>query len=80
MGHARHAGAAHRAAGVGRARGIVDLPCDDAAATLEQYANAVRSVFSDDLADVVLDGNSFGGFTAARIAVDRPELLVAAAR
>ncbi len=55
---------------------IVDLPCDDAAATLEQYADAVRAVLPDDLADVVLVGYSFGGFTAARIAVEHPELPV----
>ena len=55
---------------------IVDLPCDDAAATLEQYADAVRAVLPDDLADVVLVGYSFGGFTATRIAVEHPELPV----
>jgi pimeloyl-ACP methyl ester carboxylesterase len=53
---------------------VVDLPCDDAAATLEQYADAVRAVLPDDLADVVLVGYSFGGFTATRIAVEHPEL------
>lgn len=53
---------------------IVDLPCDVAEATLEQYADAVRAVLPDDLADVVLVGYSFGGFTAARIAVEHPEL------
>ncbi|HEX6869251.1 MAG TPA: alpha/beta hydrolase [Candidatus Limnocylindrales bacterium] len=55
---------------------VVDLPCDDSAATLEQYADAVRAVLPDDLADVVLVGYSFGGFTAARIAVEHPELPV----
>ncbi len=55
---------------------VVDLPCDDAAATLEQYADAVRAAFPDDLADVVLVGYSFGGFTASRIAVEHPELPV----
>ena len=55
---------------------VVDLPCDDAAATLEQYADAVRAVLPDDLADVVLVGYSFGGFTATRIAVEHPELPV----
>jgi pimeloyl-ACP methyl ester carboxylesterase len=53
---------------------IVDLPCDDAAATLEDYANAVRAVLPDVLTDVALVGYSFGGFTAARIAVEHPEL------
>ncbi|HEX5827720.1 MAG TPA: alpha/beta hydrolase [Candidatus Limnocylindrales bacterium] len=60
----------------GHAVTIVDLPCEDAAATLEQYADAVRAVLPDDLADVVLVGYSFGGFTAARIAVEHPELPV----
>ena len=55
---------------------VVDLPCEDAAATLEQYADAVRAVLPEGLADVVLVGYSFGGFTAARIAVDHPELPV----
>jgi pimeloyl-ACP methyl ester carboxylesterase len=60
----------------GHAVTIVDLPCDDAAATLEQYADAVRAALPVDLADVVLVGYSFGGFTAARIAVEHPELPV----
>lgn len=55
---------------------VVDLPCDEAAATLEHYADAVRAVLPDDLADVVLVGYSFGGFTASRIAVEHPELPV----
>ena len=49
---------------------IVDLPCDDAAATLEQYAAAVRAVLPDDAADVVLVGHSFGGFTVSTIAAE----------
>ncbi len=60
----------------GHAVTIVDLPCDDAAATLEEYADAVRAVLPDDLADVVLVGYSFGGFTATRIAVEHPDLRV----
>lgn len=60
----------------GHAVTIVDLPCDDAAATLEQYADAVRAALPDDLADVVLVGYSFGGFTATRVAVGHPELPV----
>ena len=60
----------------GHAVTIVDLPCDDAGASLEQYADAARAVLPDDLADVVLVGYSFGGFTAARIAVEHPELPV----
>lgn len=55
---------------------VVDLPCDDADATLEQYADAVRAVLPDDLADVVLVGYSFGGFTASRLAVEHPDVPV----
>lgn len=47
-----------------------------AAATLEHYADAVRAVLPDDLDDAVLVGYSFGGFTAARIAREHPELPV----
>ena len=36
----------------------------------------MRGALPDDLADVVLVGYSFGGFTAARIAVELPELPV----
>ncbi len=60
----------------GHAVVVVDLPCDDADATLEEYADAVRAVLPDDLADVVLVGYSFGGFTASRIAVEHPDLPV----
>jgi pimeloyl-ACP methyl ester carboxylesterase len=55
---------------------VVDLPCDRADATLEEYADAVRAVLPDDLSEVVLVGYSFGGFTASRIAVDHPDLPV----
>jgi pimeloyl-ACP methyl ester carboxylesterase len=55
---------------------VVDLPCEDADATLSEYANAVRAVLPDDLNDVVLVGYSFGGFTASMIAVDHPDLPV----
>ena len=55
---------------------VVDLPCEDADATLEEYADAVRAALPDDLADVVLVGYSFGGFTASRIAVEHPDVPV----
>ena len=55
---------------------IVDLPCDDPDASLQEYADAVRAVLPDDLTDVVLVGYSFGGFTASRIAVEHPEIPV----
>lgn len=55
---------------------VVDLPCEDPHATLQQYADAVRAVLPDDLADVVLVGYSFGGFTASRIAVEHPDVPV----
>jgi pimeloyl-ACP methyl ester carboxylesterase len=55
---------------------VVDLPCEKADATLEQYADAVRSVLPDDLSDVVLIGYSFGGFTATRVALEYPDLPV----
>ena len=55
---------------------VVDLPCADAGATLERYAAAVRAVLPDDLADVVLVGYSFGGFTASTIAGENPGMPV----
>jgi pimeloyl-ACP methyl ester carboxylesterase len=55
---------------------VVDLPCGNPAATLEEYADAVRAVLPDDLTQVVLVGYSFGGFTASMIAVDHPDVPV----
>lgn len=53
---------------------VVDLPCDQADAGLERYADAVRAVLPGDLSDVVLVGYSFGGFTASRVALDLPDV------
>lgn len=53
---------------------VVDLPCDDARASLEDYAAAARTALSDDLGDVVLAGYSFGGFTASTVAAEHPDL------
>lgn len=55
---------------------VVDLPCGNADASLQEYADAVRGVLPDDVTQVVLVGYSFGGFTAARIAVDHPDVPV----
>lgn len=60
----------------GHAVVVVDLPCDDADATLREYADAVRAMLPNDPADVVIVGYSFGGFTASRIAVEHPDLPV----
>ena len=60
----------------GHAMIVVDLPCEDADASLKEYADAVRAVLPDDLVDVVLVGYSFGGFTASRIAVEHPDVPV----
>ena len=53
---------------------VVDLPCGNANATLEDYADAVRAALPNNLTQVVLVGYSFGGFTASMIAVDHPNL------
>lgn len=56
---------------------VVNLPCEEPKATLEDYADAVRAALPGDLSDVVLVGYSFGGFTASRIALEHPELPLA---
>lgn len=53
---------------------VVDLPCADGGASLGDYAAAVRPALPGDLDDVVLVGYSFGGFTAATIAAEHPDL------
>lgn len=55
---------------------LVDLPCVDADATLEQYADAVRAVLPDDTSQVVLVGHSFGGFTVSTIAAENVDMAV----
>lgn len=44
-----------------------DLPADDDSLTLDDYADAVISL-AEDLADPVVVGQSFGGFTATLVA------------
>lgn len=48
-----------------------DLPCDDPAATFDDYADAVIDAINDD-EDVVLAGFSLGSQTATRVALRRP--------
>lgn len=55
---------------------IVDLPCENVDAMLDDYAEVVRAALPEDLADVVLIGYSFGGFTASRVAVEHPDMPV----
>lgn len=58
-----------------RARGhrtaTPDLPCDDDAAGLSEYADAVVAAL-DDHADTVLVAHSFGGFTAPLVCERAP--------
>ena len=58
----------------GHAAIVVDLPCDDPNAGLEDYAAAARAALPDDLTDVVLVGYSFGGFTASTVAAEHPDV------
>lgn len=58
----------------GHAATVVDLRCDDPEATLEDYAAAARGALPEELADVVLVGYSFGGFTASTIAAEQPDM------
>jgi pimeloyl-ACP methyl ester carboxylesterase len=48
-----------------------DLPCDDDAATLEDYADAVLDAVGDRR-DLIVVGQSYGGFTAALVAARVP--------
>ncbi|WP_433561546.1 alpha/beta hydrolase [Nocardia sp. CA-151230] len=74
----------HLLAGILRSRGhrvaTPDLPCDDDAAGLPEYADTVAAAISDP-AGTVLVAHSFGGFTAPlvcqRIPVQRLVLLSA---
>jgi pimeloyl-ACP methyl ester carboxylesterase len=49
----------------------VDLPCDDPAAGLDAYADAVLQAIGDR-DDLVVVGHSLGGFTAPLVASRRP--------
>ena len=57
-----------------------DLPCDDVAATFDDYTQVVLDAIGE-AEDVVVVGFSLGGQTAARVAVRRPvrELIYVAA-
>ena len=59
-----------------RARGHAvvapDMPCEDPAATLDDYATAVVAALADTTDDVVVVGFSLGGSTAPLIAGRRP--------
>ena len=60
---------------------VIDLPCDDDAADLNTYAQAVASQYRDDGAQPVVVAHSFGGFTGplACPLVDAAELIYVAA-
>ena len=51
---------------------VVDLPCDDPAATIMDNAKRVADVLSDAGDDVVVVGHSLGGMTAAVVPLIRP--------
>ncbi|HEX2085683.1 MAG TPA: alpha/beta hydrolase [Solirubrobacteraceae bacterium] len=51
----------------------MDLPCDDPAATFEDYADAVAAAVPDDAGDdLVLVGHSLGGYTIPLVPQRRP--------
>ncbi|MFT3866536.1 MAG: alpha/beta hydrolase [Solirubrobacterales bacterium] len=51
---------------------VVDLPCEDAEATLDDYREAALAAFADAPDDVLLVGHSFGGTTIPLVAERRP--------
>lgn len=55
----------------GHAAVAVDLPCDEPAATFENYADVVCNAIPDGVDDAVLVGHSLGGHAVARAAVRR---------
>lgn len=50
----------------------MDLPCDDASATFEDYAGVVTDALTDAPDDVVLVGHSMAGQTIPLVAARRP--------
>jgi pimeloyl-ACP methyl ester carboxylesterase len=50
----------------------VDLPCDDPAATFDDYAGVVVASLPEDADDVVVVGHSLGGLTIPLVAARRP--------
>lgn len=56
---------------MGRRSVAPDLPCDDDSASLDDYADAVVAAI-DDRRDLVVVGQSYGGFTAPLVAARLP--------